>query len=378
MKKMNNGKPRLHDGAVKALPLALMLAMGAVHAQDADSMFSYSGFGTVGATHSSSKKGDYVSTLYQPSGPGVSRSWDINTDTKLGAQVSARISDQLTAVVQLVSAARSDNTFEPRFEWANLQYAFTPDFKVRVGRTALATFLASDTRLVGYANPWIRPPVEIYSDTPMTNLDGVDLTYRSRFGGVINTLQLFTGRTDIKTIDGAGQELPTNKIRRARGLANSVEFGAWTVRASYMQSTVTFDLGGGTILDVAQRSVATGASYDPGTWFVQGEYTSVKLPGITPTVKGAYVMGGYRLGNFTPYAIHARSWSTNVDVGLTTYDQRTDTLGVRWDAMKNIAVKLQFDQIRPVTGSAGYFIRARPGLDSSNFRLLGLAVDFVF
>lgn len=107
------------------VPLVLMLAAGAVHAQDADSMFSYSGFGTVGATHSSSRQGDFVSSLYQRSGAGASRSWDVGADTKLGAQVVARLSDKLTGVVPVVAMARSDNTCHPRFEWA-VQYAFTP------------------------------------------------------------------------------------------------------------------------------------------------------------------------------------------------------------------------------------------------------------
>ncbi|OFA03474.1 hypothetical protein DUPY_18560 [Duganella phyllosphaerae] len=208
IRKSTQGAARL-----KSLPLALMLAAGAAQAQEAGDMFSFSGFGTIGAVHSNSDRGDFVSTLYQPSGAGVSRSWDINTDTKAGAQLSARFNDQWSAVVQVVSMSRSDNTFTPRLEWANVQYAITPDFKVRVGRTALAMFMASDTRLVGYANTWLRPPVEAYNDTPMTNLDGVDISYRMRFGGVTNTLQVFTGVSDLSVVDGAGKELNTNHIR---------------------------------------------------------------------------------------------------------------------------------------------------------------------
>lgn len=46
--------------------------------------------------------------------------------------------------------------------------------------------------------------------------------------------------------------------------------------------------------------------------------------------------------------------------------------------MKNIAVKMQVDQIKPDSDSKGYFINARPGLSGSNVRLVSLAVDFVF
>ena len=359
------------------VPLALMLAAGAVHAQDADSMFSYSGFGTVGATRSSSSQGDFASSLYQRSGAGASRSWDVGTDTKLGAQAVARFSDRLTGVVQVVAMARSDNTYNPRFEWANLQYAFTPDFKVRVGRTALPTFMVSDTRLVGYANTWVRPPVEVYSDIPMTNLDGVDASYKSHFGSVINTLQVYAGRTDINTVDERGQKTPTTTIRRAIGFSDTVETGAWTARLGYLQSDVTFALAPGFDLKVAQKSYSVGAAYDPGSWFIQGEFTSVRLPGFTPTVNGSYLTGGYRLGNFTPYAIYAKGSSSNTPA-LVSYDQKTASVGVRWDAMKNVAVKLQADRIEPLKGTAGYFTNVRPGLVGSKVNLVTVAVDFVF
>ncbi|OFA03473.1 hypothetical protein [Duganella phyllosphaerae] len=144
-----------------------------------------------------------------------------------------------------------------------------------------------------------------------------------------------------------------------------------------MQSNISFDFGGGTVLNVPQSSTAVGVGYDPGAWFVQAEYTGVKLPGITPSGWGAYVIGGYRIGNFTPYLIHAKSWTANVR-GLSTFDQRTTSLGLRWDAMKNIAVKMQVDQIKPDSDSNGYFINVRPGLSGSNVRLVSLAVDFVF
>lgn len=377
MNSTNISKSILGAARLKVLPLALMLAAGAAQAQGAGDMFSFSGFGTVGVAHSNSDKGDFASTLFQRSGAGASRSWDFNSDTKAGAQVTARINEQWSAVVQVVSMARSNNTFAPRLEWANVQYAFTPDIKVRVGRSALPTYMASDTRLVGYANAWLRPPVEVYSDSPMTNLDGVDLSYRSRFGRVMNTMQVFVGRSNINTVGESGDELPVNNIRQAKGFANSVEYGAWTGRVSYMQSNIRFDVGGGASVITPHKTVAFGAAYDPGEWFVQGEFTSVKLPGIMPTAKGAYLIGGYRFGDVAPFLIRSQGWSQHGD-GPGMFDQRTTSLGVRWDAMKNIAVKMQVDQIRPTAGSAGYFINVRPGLSGTNVRLVSLAVDFVF
>lgn len=362
---------------LKAIPLALLLAAGAVQAQDGSSMFTYSGFGTVGATHSSSTDGDFVSTLYQPSGAGATRNWDLGATTKLGAQVNARITDQLSAVVQVVAMPRTDNTYNPRFEWVNLQYAFTPDFKVRVGRTALASFMVSDTRLVGYANTWVRPPSEMYSAIPMTNLDGIDASYRHRFGGVTSTLQVFTGRTDIETISGAGQRLPGTEIRNVVGVNNTFESGAWSARVGYMRSDVSIMLAPNFRLAIDQKAYTIGATYDPGTWFVQGEYASTKLPGFMPSTKVGYLTGGYRIGTFTPYAMYSTS-SPAKTPAIVSYDQSTTSLGVRWDAMRNTAVKLQFDRVDLPKGSVGYFTNVRPGLAGSKVNLVTVAVDFVF
>lgn len=371
-RKSINGAARL-----KVITLALMLATSATQAQDTGSMFTYSGFGTVGATHSSSTDGDFVSTLFQPSGAGASRSWDIGSTTKFGVQVNAKITDQLAAVVQVVSMQHTNNTYNPRFEWANLQYAFTPDFKVRVGRTAQASFLVSETRLVGYANTWIRPPSEMYSSLPMTNLDGIDITYRHSFGNVISTTHAFTGRTNIEAIGQDGGKISGTTIRQSRGINNTWEIGAWTARLGFIRSNTTLNPSPVRSIHIPQEAYMIAASYDPGNWFIQGEYAYTKLPGFLPTTKVGYLTGGYRFGKFTPYAIYANSLPDKTPA-ITSYDQSTTSLGLRWDAMRNTAVKLQFDHVDLPKGSVGYFTNVRPGLAGSKVNVVTAAVDFVF
>lgn len=48
------------------------------------------------------------------------------------------------------------------------------DFEVRLCRIESPTFLVSDVRKRGYANLWVRPPIEVYGVQPLTNSDGVD------------------------------------------------------------------------------------------------------------------------------------------------------------------------------------------------------------
>lgn len=104
--------------------------------------------------------------------------------------MSAALGDRLTAVVQAVSQQRYDNTFTPEIEWANLKYAITPNLSIRAGPVVLPTFLSSDTQNVGYVNPWVRTPSEVLVQLPITNSDGVDISYRFNVGAVSNRLQI--------------------------------------------------------------------------------------------------------------------------------------------------------------------------------------------
>ena len=58
--------------------------------------------------------------------------------------------------------------------------------------------------------------------------------------------------------------------------------------------------------------------------------------------------------------------------------QKTDSIGLRWDAWKNIDVKAQYDRIKPDAGRArACSIASTPTLPSS-VNVYSVAVDFVF
>src|SRR5688572_17910285 len=72
-------------------------------------VFSFSGFGTIGAVHSSEDRADYTAGAFQPNGAGYSHEWSYDVDTLLGLQMTARLSSKLQAVVQVVGQQRYDN-----------------------------------------------------------------------------------------------------------------------------------------------------------------------------------------------------------------------------------------------------------------------------
>src|SRR5450631_533125 len=92
-------------------------------ADSGQSMFSFSGFGTLGVIHSSEDDADYIASPLAPNGAGFTHEWSPDIDSRLGAQVTAHFTPQLSAMLQVISeqnyayltyATKSEsNTFDP-------------------------------------------------------------------------------------------------------------------------------------------------------------------------------------------------------------------------------------------------------------------------
>jgi hypothetical protein len=397
------------------------LASAAVDAGAGTPLFSFSAFGTLGEVHSSQDMADFTDSVFQPNGAGYTHSWSATVDSLIGAQLTANILPTLSAVVQVIVEQNYDGTFRPHVEWANIKYQFTPDMSVRVGRSVLPTFLFSDTRNVGYTYPWVRPPVEVYSQLPLTECDGVDFSARIHSGNLSNTLQGNVGQSSVQQPQDKG----TAYTRDAFGVSDTTEYEFFTLRLSYWHTHLiiagvdpfldTFRLFGLPGIVIANeyesdyKVVATeviGASYDPGHWFVMSEWAHTKFNSFLGDRRGWYVSGGYRAGQFTPYATYAEaSANSNSDPGLTLSalpsalvgfaaglnvglnallqqsipEQKTLTAGARWDFMKNVDLKLQIDHTRAGAESFGTLVNVQPGLrPGSTVNLFSATLNFVY
>ena len=94
--------------------------------------------------------------LLEPNDAGFTRARGAAVDSLIGAQLVVQLNPMFPEVAQLQSEQEADGTYLPHVEWANLQYQFTPDFSIRVGRAVLPVFLLTATRKVGYTYPWRR------------------------------------------------------------------------------------------------------------------------------------------------------------------------------------------------------------------------------
>ena len=405
---------------------ALLWYPAKVHAAADDleaSKFSFSAFGTLGLVHSSEDRADFTASPLQPNGAGYTRSWSPDIDSRLGAQAIADFTPQLSAMLQVISEQRFDKTFKPHIEWANITYRPTPELSVRLGRIVLPTFLLSDSRKVGYANPWVRPPVEFYGLLPIFDSDGADASYKMHVGDVVDTLVGTYGNARFRAPGGA-----EFGARHLWVIADTIEYRSLIVHFAYQASAYTYrdDNPLDALFDAFRQfgpqgmalankydldnklaeAMTAGAIYDPGKWFLTGEWGRRNLHSAEGESTAWYLSGGYRLAKFTPYVTFAelKANSNTFDPGLNVSAlppylagpavglnaalnkllasiavQNTISVGTRWDVMKNVDLKMQYDRIDLGATSAGTLVNVQPGFQrGGSVNLLSIAIDFVW
>src|SRR5690606_34787159 len=291
------------------------------------------------------------------------------------------------------------------------------------GRVILPLLLYSDNYKVGYAQHWLRAPVEAYRLIPLTSSDGVDLLYRIRQGKLSHTLQLAYGSHTKPATEGGDV-----RIRHGWLISDTVEIGALTLHATAAGSHASIDITPYNRLFDGYRQVAQGtlpgdaaaaqaiidkyepqnrqttfysigASYDPGKWFVISELAQVNSKSLFGKRFAWYATGGYRFGKFVPYLtyVHASAKSPLRDPGVASTDpavqalnaglntalayvpdQQTLSLGTRWDFARNAALKLQFDHLRISDDSFGTLQSQRLAPERVKMNVFSISVDWVF
>jgi hypothetical protein len=392
---------------------------------DPASMFTFGAFGTLGVVHSDQPLADFTSSSVEGAGAGHTHVWSAAVDSLLAAQVSAQIRPQLSAVLQVMSEQNADSSFSPHVEWAYVKYQINPDFSVRVGRTELDVFLLTDSRNIGFAYPFVRPPIELYDLVPVTNSDGIDFSYRLAMADGSNTIDAAIGHAHYPYPISNSQATGTGDATEQFSLVDTFQRGAATLRVSYGQAHLTvpafeplFDafrefgpqgIGISDRYDVSDRIVmyyGLSAAYEPGDWFLMAELGRVNYHSVLGETTGWYVSSGHRFERITPYATYAqtRPNSNTRDPGLdlsalpsslaaaaaalnarldttlaTIASQRTVSLGARFDVTSNVDLKLQWDHTNLGAGSQGWLTNIQPGFTpGSSLTLLTATLDFVF
>ncbi len=416
------------------LMVAYWFATPQVRAIELGDNVTLRGFGTVGLVHSDTRDADFLPNyIFTAKGVGQTESTAYVTDTKAGLQLDWKAMPRLTLTGQVLSKQAWDNTYKPELEWAYAKFAITPSLDLRMGRIRPAIYMLSDYLDVNYANTWVRPPPEFYAVAPITRMEGADLLWRPSFGNVSMLVQPYFGQTKLD-LPGSGNN-DYLKGRRIEGLNLSASKGDFTMRLGYIQGMLTVraaNLDSGiaglnficsTFHDAGACQEADalapydrdasfssiGGTYDNGDYIVSGELGKRSTKMFVSDATSWYVTAGKRIEQWTPYITYAsfkndsavqftggtfagipnQLPSTN---GIVTQimrnnpmDEHTVTLGVRYDVMKNVAIKAQWDHVATKTkqGTTGTGKGMFVGSDtfnnnSNNVDLVSVSVDFVF
>lgn len=321
------------------LPLVLSLNAFDARSETPDTaMFSVSGFGTTGVVRTNNDLAQYA-RVNQVS--GADRSPDATVDTAIGVQLTGKFSDSMSAMAQVLSQKGPDNNFNPKLNWAFIKAKLSDSVSIRGGRLGLPAYAVSDYRQVGYANTWLRPPMEVYN-LPYDYIDGADVLYKTAVGDDTLSGQVLVGRVSAR-IAPNGSVLDTT-ARNTVALNASWEHGPVTLRARHVRTNLTATssdlerltdgvaslaaaLGDQRLNALANDLRADGkpASFseigitaDWGNFLLLAEATRTLSDARSiPEQSAWYATLGYRTGKWTPYVTYSTVRTTSAQSDST-------------------------------------------------------------
>ena len=339
-------------------------------------MFEFGSYGTLGATHASLNSSDFALDAPMPSGAGRSNYLSLSNNSLIAAHVNATFTPDLTAIFQVISEYNSNGNYRPEVEWANFKYALTPDLDIKVGRFALPTFMDSENHDVGYSFVWVHTPFELYQQMPIMSVDGASAIYHFTLGDAENTVKLIAGQNTTETAVGIVNS------KNMRGIFDNLDYGQATFHLGYQRrdTSTQSELAGFNEAWVAASDLTAGFSYDPGSWFFKSEWLQDRTQYKTNAM---YASAGYRIDRFTPYLMHSQSSAASAYDNALPYlnmAQKSNSVGIRWDFMKNFDLKMQYLHITLGNNSTGYLVNIPDNvtLSGKTFHVISAVVDFVF
>jgi hypothetical protein len=371
---------------------------------ESDSAFSLQGFGTLGLARTSTNDVEFVRDLSQSR--GVRKEWSALIDSVLGLQAAWRVSPQLETVVQATSRYRYDKTFTPDIAWAYLKYDPIPNLSLRAGRLGTEFFMAADSRWVGYSFLTVRPPGDYFWYLPFYSIHGADAAIAVPIGENVVRAKVFYGHADGR-VPLANEQWD---IAGSPMLGGYLEYqhGPWQVRASYANIAFKNDLPLAPVLrqvtgaslspqdaaflatrDTRTHYYSLGLVYDQGPW--QGQLMLNHIEQGSKALEssdGGYALVGYRVGEVTPFLGYSWVLSKSHGIAPSTVaayvmqdsraDQQTTFVGMRWDVVRNVAVKAQWDGIRGEASSLFPYRQDNRARWDGEMNVFSVTLDFVF
>ncbi|MEZ5511387.1 MAG: hypothetical protein R3F47_16090 [Gammaproteobacteria bacterium] len=315
---------------------------------------------------------------------GIGDDYTTKAINKLGIQMTFQVSDKISATAQLVSKGIKD--YQVEAEWAYLTYDATDDLRFNFGRQRIPYYLLSEYLDVGYALPWVLPPIEMYN-IPISATDGVSAIYDFAIGDFNFAWQTYAGAGG-----GYSEQLEAEFTQnQSWGTNLTATTGSWTFRMGYASSNLNADPdqggAGGQLIDALNTGIETlgpqlgvpaGASwlgktdnissnyysagfmYDDGNLLVMGELSNLNVDDtVQPVGDAGYLTVGYRFGKWMPYVSYAKfQTDSKNDKQIRQTQEYADALGAAAYAQ---AIGLNGAVINPTLATLGIVAPGTPG-----------------
>lgn len=370
-----------------------------------------SGFGTVGLVFNNSDELGYRADFSKETGV-FKDDFDFAETSKLGIQVDLILSPEIDMVFQAVYRDQDDLDFDNSVNLFFARYSPSANWSIRIGRTALDLFLLTEYRDIDYAYQWAHVPTEVYGVLPHRYLDGIDATYSRPIGEQTFSAKMFYGRT--KSIVNAfnSTESVSADFDNIVGIALDLQSLHWDLALNHttlkidsqdiqplVEAITIFDMFIPNFNFIWPNAVSfiNEADLDNKRAFytsVSGKYRfdTVTLISELATsrsdtlslqkVRTGYVSAIYHFGEHNYFASLAVSRSDGIDPddmdvnlnalaqvpgGLEIYEasrlainyyksnQRTMSVGWRWDFRENMSFTLQVDHAEITSGGSTFW-----------------------
>jgi hypothetical protein len=370
--------PAVHG--VFAVVLALGLGLATTARAGDGVATTITGYGTLGGTFVSD--GDYAYRHDSSEFVGATNRFDVGLESRIGVQAVFDFGSGFSVTAQEVARRRGSEDFSLGTEWLYAQYSPAAEWKLRVGRVVLPTFLLSDSREVGYAAPWFRAPNEIYASEPFNYLDGGQVLWRHSVDQAALSLQSSYGRTKQRVeTNGGVLSIDANYVFNASA---SIEYANVLVRVAEtnISSPLTIPLSATYSLNfnAKDKYLSVGIQYDDGKAIALGEWakrSESNAPGLpVPLVASTqwYAAGGWRFGKLTPMLLYGK-YKPDQSLLFPAGDYGTWSASLRYDVIRNVALKAEISRVQ--AGNGFYWVT--PNLTSrEHLNVYSFGADFVF
>lgn len=361
--------------------------------------YRFNGFGTAGLTHLG---GEDQGRSFGISGQ-TTDAWRGDQLSKLGGQLQYGLTDALSLTVQATLKPEQD-TWKGNLEWAYLSWGAAEGLTLRAGRLRTPIYMYSETIDVGFTQPWLRLPDEVYSQVQLSNYEGGDILYSLPTSIGVLAFQVAGGQAVNRNLFALDElhDIDYKKIFAANASLATNDFG--TLRVGYAEADIDTDLTASVIapggapasIDFLNlhrqkgRFTSIGYQYDNGTWLSSNEWTRNNIEGDQQGNSDAfYLMGGRRFGDVLVHLTYAQLDEDNGRQSSWTY-------GANYNLAPNVVLKSEYKRVDTRgNGYRGTFVEsAQETLDHAVFAassgaagapsrnydgdIVSVGVDFVF